>query len=201
MKQFTFKELEIAARYLKEGKVVAFPTETVFGLGVIYDDYDAYKRLIKIKRRNPEKPFTLMLSSIDEIHHYAHLIEKEIRIIEKLMPGEITLLVRAKENLPIWTHFGTNVIGVRVPNDEQILSLIKLVGKPLLVPSANREGEKPLVTDQEVIKEFANEIDGIILGKAKSLLPSTIVKVYDKIEILREGRISLEEILDSIGEN
>lgn len=201
MKEFTYQEIKLAAEYLKKGKIIAFPTETVYGLGVLYDDYDAYMNLVNIKKRSPKRPFSLMLSSIEEINKYALLSKDEIKVINKFMPGDITLLLRAKDNLPTWTHLGTKIIGIRVPDDDQLRQLISLVGKPLLVPSANREGEKPLLNDREVITEFANEIDGIILGQAKSFLPSSVVKVYDKVEILREGRISLKEIIDCIKEN
>ncbi|MFA7508188.1 MAG: L-threonylcarbamoyladenylate synthase [Bacilli bacterium] len=201
MKKFTYQEIELVAEYLRKGKIIAFPTETVFGLGIIYDDSSAYEHLIKIKRRSPEKPFSLMLSSTIEISKYALLSKEEIKVINEFMPGDLTILVRAKDNLPFWTHPGTNVIGIRVPADKQLRRLISLVGAPLLVPSANREGQKPLVNDKEVIEEFGHEIDGIILGEAKSFLPSSVVKVYDKVEILREGRISLKEIMNCTKEN
>lgn len=201
MKRFTKNDLLTAASFLREGKIIAFPTETVFGLGAIYDNHDAYLKLIELKKRPPKKAFTLMFSNINQINDFANLTENDKKVIQTLMPGEITLIVRAKEGLPFWAHLGTNLIGVRVPNDETTLKLIEYVGKPLLVPSANRDGQKPLILDKEVIKEFFNELDGVVLGKAKSALPSTVVKVYDKVEIIREGNISLEEILKIIGEN
>ncbi|NLN80691.1 MAG: hypothetical protein GX132_04830, partial [Erysipelotrichia bacterium] len=97
MKKFTYQEIELVAEYLQKGKIIAFPTETVFGLGIIYDDSNAYEHLIKIKRRSPEKPFSLMLSSTIEISKYALLSKEEIKVINEFMPGDLTILVRAKD--------------------------------------------------------------------------------------------------------
>lgn len=177
--------------------VVAFPTETVMGLGVVYNDYEAYNKLNAIKRRNEDKPYTMMLSCPRDIEKYAYVSEKAKKIITAFMPGSITLLLPAKPGVPGYVTHDSQVIGVRVPSNSEALLLLKEVGLPLLVPSANRSGEKPALNDQQAYEIFKNELDYIISGQATSHIPSTIVDLsHDEIVIVRPGPISLEAIME-----
>lgn len=194
MKVLDNSQLNIAANILKDGGVIAFPTETVFGLGVIYDNKSSYDRLISIKRRPPEKPFTLMCAHVDDIEKYAYVNDKAKKLIKAFMPGQFTIILKAKEGLPTWAVSKEGMIGIRVPDFKLINELISKVEKPLLVPSANKSGEPPLTKDLDVIKVFENEIDAIIKGESTSNVPSSIVMVDDDIHIIRLGLISEEEI-------
>lgn len=194
MKVLDNSQLNIAANILKDGGVIAFPTETVFGLGVIYDNKASYDRLISIKRRPPEKPFTLMCAHVDDIEKYAYVNDKAKKLIKAFMPGQFTIILKAKEGLPSWVVSKEGMVGIRVPDFKLINELISKVGKPLLVPSANKSGEPPLTQDSDVIKVFKNEIDAIIKGESTSNVPSSIVMVDDDIHIIRLGLISEEEI-------
>lgn len=194
MKILDNTQLNIAASILKEGGVIAFPTETVFGLGVIYDNKTSYDRLISVKRRPPEKPFTLMCACVDDIEKYAYVNEKAKKLIKAFMPGQFTIILKAKEGLPSWVVSKEGMVGIRVPDFKLINELISKVGKPLLVPSANKSGESPLTKDSDVIKVFDKEIDAIIKGESTSNVPSSIVMVDDDIHIIRLGLISEEEI-------
>lgn len=194
MKILSKKDIDIAAGILKEGGLIAFPTETVFGLGVIFNNEESYMRLINVKRRPPEKPFTMMLSRKEDISKYAYLDEKSELLVEKFVPGQLTLILRAKPGLPPYVVSKDGFVGVRVPDDKLIQELISKVGKPLLVPSANKSGEKPAYTHEEVISIFDGEIDGVIEGKSISNTPSTIVMVDKDITIVREGLIKKEDI-------
>ena len=189
------KELEEALQALKKHQVIAFPTETVYGLGVFFDDEEAYQLLNKIKRRKEDKPYTMMLDDIDEINNYAYLDEKYLPIVKKYMPGSLTILLRSKSNVPSYVTHGTNVIGIRIPENKEALDLLRYIKKPLLVPSANRSDEKPALNDQEVKDIFADEIKVIIKGKAIGGRPSTIIDLTsEQIKLVRQGPISLEEL-------
>ena len=194
MKVLDNSQLNIAANILKDGGVIAFPTETVFGLGVIYDNKSSYDRLISIKRRPPEKPFTLMCACVDDIKKYAYVNDKAKKLIKAFMPGQFTIILKAKEGLPAWVVSKEGMVGIRVPDFKLINELISKVEKPLLVPSANKSGEPPLTKDLDVIEVFENEIDAIIKGESTSNVPSSIVMVDDDIHIIRLGLISEEEI-------
>ena len=190
-------EIIEAKRALYNHGVIAFPTETVMGLGVLYNDQAAYNKLNKIKRRPEDKPYTLMVKSTKDIGKYAEIDEATQRVIDAFMPGSLTILVRVKEGVvPAYVTHGTNVIGIRVPSNAIALELLKEVETPLLVPSANRSGEKPTLTSDETKAVFGSEIDFIVTGNARKERPSTIVNLANnEVEVVREGPISKEEIL------
>ena len=175
MKLLLKSQLDIAASILNKGGLIAFPTETVFGFGVVFDNEQSYKRLIEVKRRPPEKPFTLMLSSSEEIEKYAFVDERAKKLIVKYMPGQFTIILKAKNNLPSYCMSQEGNVGIRISGDKMVRDLIKKVGKPLLVPSANKSGEAPLTTSNDVSKIFKDEIDAVIEGESASNVPSTIV--------------------------
>ena len=195
MKILKQNQLNEAAKTLKEGGLIAFPTETVYGFGVIFDNKESYDRLIKVKRRPPEKPFTLMCAGIEDIAKYAEINDVAKKLIEAFMPGQFTIILKAKNSLPLWAISKEGNVGIRISSDEMVRELIRKVGKPLLVPSANRSGESPLNHDYEVKEKFENEIDALIEGSSTSTVPSTIVLIDKNITIIREGLISKKDIL------
>lgn len=199
MKNLSIKKQQIkeAKKALYNSKVIAFPTETVMGLGVLYDDYNAYELLNKIKNRREDKPYTMMVKDITSIEQYAFVDEKINRLIKTFMPGSLTLLLKAKDNVPDYVTHNTGVIGIRIPSNPEALELLKEVDKPLLVPSANKAGEKPAYNDKEVKEIFLNELGYIISGCSKSNIPSTIVDVSNGEPVLiREGAILFKDILE-----
>ena len=200
MKLLLKSQLDEAASILNNGGLIAFPTETVFGFGVVFDNEQSYKRLIEVKRRPPEKPFTLMLSSSEEIEKYAFVDERAKKLIAKYMPGQFTIILKAKNNLPSYCVSKEGNVGIRISGDKMVRDLIKKVGKPLLVPSANKSGEAPLTTSDDVSKIFKDEIDAIIEGESTSNVPSTIVLLNENVNVIREGIITKEEIFKTLGE-
>lgn len=198
MKVLNKNELPVAASILQKGGLIAFPTETVFGLGVIYDNKYSYDRLVSVKRRPPEKPFTLMCSCASDIEKYAHVNAAARKLIEAFVPGQFTIILKAKDNLPLWAKSSDGFVGIRVPDDKTIRDLIEQTGKPLLVPSANRSGETPSYCDEDVNKVFGDELDAIIKGESTSKVPSTIVMVDDDVKIIRLGLISGKDIKNAL---
>lgn len=187
--------LEDALKALNDHQVIAFPTETVFGLGVFYDDYQAYNLLNKVKNRHEDKPYTMMLYDINEINKYADINKKYLPIIKKYMPGSLTILVKAKENVPNYVTHNTKIIGIRIPSNKEALDLLSFVKKPLLVPSANKADQKPALNDEEVKAIFNDEIRVIIPGKAVGGQASTIIDLTgEEIKLIRKGPIPLEEL-------
>ena len=201
MKILKQNELDEAAKLLKEGKVIAFPTETVYGLGVVYDDQKAYDSLCQVKRRPPEKPFTLMLADVKEVGKYADLNKQAKALVEAFMPGQFTLITKAKEGLPAWCVSNTGNVGIRIADYDLIRDLIRKTGKPLLVPSANRSGEQPATTAYDVVEVFGEELAAVVEGESISNIPSTIVFVGDKYsDVFREGAVKIEDIKRVISE-
>ena len=187
--------LNRALKALNNHQVISFPTETVFGLGVFYDDKEAYELLNKIKNRREDKPYTMMLDNVNKINEYAFINDKYLPIINKYMPGSLTILLRAKANVPAYVTHDTGVIGVRIPSNKEALELLRFVKKPLLVPSANKADQKPALSADEVKAIFKDEIDIIIPGEISSGEPSTIIDLTgDEIKLIRKGPIPLEEL-------
>lgn len=198
-----------ASEILKNDGILAFPTETVYGLGIVADKLENYNRLVKVKNRTPDKPFTLMFSNLNQVSKYLDLDETSKKLIEKFMPGPITLVLKTKDKkedmnskkdtVPSYLDLNTGFIGIRMPDDKFVLNLIDKVSKPLLVPSCNKSGDEPCKNTDEVLKVFNNEIEAVIDGECANGIPSTVVKIENgKIKILREGQIKEDEILRSI---
>ena len=193
----SLNEFQQAKEALYKHGVIAFPTETVMGLGVLYNDRIAYDKLNEIKRRPEDKPYTLMVKDVNDISEYALIDERTQRVIDAFMPGSITILVPVKRDaVPEYVTHGTGIIGIRIPENKEALEVLKEAKLPLLVPSANRSGEKPALSDKEVKEIFGDEVDYVVSGQAKLAKPSTIVSLVNgEVKVLREGPISEEKIL------
>ena len=192
-------DLKKAAKYLKEGEIIAFPTETVFGLGVKASSKDCFLKLVEVKNRRPDKPFTLMISDLKMVENIVEINETSRKIIEKFLPGELTIIMKAKENIPEYYSLNTGFIGVRMPNDNFILKLISEVNEPLLVPSCNPSDLKPAINYKEADAYFHDKIKAIVKGESISNVPSTVIKIDgDKITLLREGNIKFNKIEEVI---
>lgn len=195
MKLVNFNDKEILKKELDNDGVIAFPTETVFGLGADSSSKKAFNNLVSIKNRTPDKPFTLMCYSIEQVSEILYINDIAKKIIDKFIPGSITLLLKAKENIEDYLHLNSKYVGVRIPNETKLLDFLKFYGKPLLVPSANKSNEEPAKTVKEVFDYFDGEIEYCVIGKCNENIPSTIIQVdEDDIKLIRKGPISESEI-------
>lgn len=195
MKILSLNDINEASEILLEEDVLAFPTETVYGVGVVFDSKEAFNKLVALKHRSPDKPFSLMCGSLEEAMKYVDVSPKAKKLMEHFLPGELTVLVKTKGDLPEWVTLGTGVVGIRVPNSEYTKSLILKVAKPLLVTSANKSGEPTARYFEEVVKVFGNELRAIVEGKCESLVPTTIVNLSkNDLTLVREGPIPFDTI-------
>ncbi|MDP3804629.1 MAG: L-threonylcarbamoyladenylate synthase [Candidatus Omnitrophota bacterium] len=188
------KSISQAADIIKKGGLVAFPTETVYGLGANILDEKAIKRLYKVKNRPRSKPFTVQISDISALKDVwgCRLTKEAAALADKFWPGPLTVILKSKK--------GEN-IGFRIPRHNIALSLIRRAKVPICVPSANLSGNRPPTTAGDVLKELDGKIDLIIDGGATGVgVESTVVDLTVKpVKILREGavtRSSLSEIID-----
>lgn len=178
---------------LNHDEVVAFPTETVFGLGVKFSHLESLEKIYEIKHRSHSKAISLMIYDPKDIEKYAYVNENAQKLINHFMPGMITLVLKKKSILSDDFTAGYDTIGIRIPDDPFVLKLLKEVG-PMLVTSANISGQETLLNDQEVYKQFKGKIKMIVKGKCKNTLASTVIKVDEDVTILRQGCIQEEEI-------
>lgn len=179
--------------------MVAFPTDTVYGLACIYENENALQALKKSKVRPETKPIPTMVSSIRQMEEIAVVNQDVKKLVDEFMPGPLTLILKKRKHLPDYVTNGLDTIGIRMPDDDFILHLIDLVEKPLLVTSANISGEEPGETGEEVLEQLNGRIDAIVMGKAKGTTSSTIVDMTsDTYNILREGPITEKMIKEEL---
>ncbi len=197
------KENQIAeaSKILLQGEVLAFPTETVYGLGVVYDNFSSFNKLVQIKNRPADKPFTVMCSNLKQIKELAIIDEKTRKVIDKLMPGELTILLRPKQNIYPWVSLNTCKIGIRIPKHDYTIKLLNKVNKPLLVPSANPSDEPPALDYIDALRYFDGKIAGIVRSESKRHKPSTIIDLTgEDIKLIREGNLAWNYILKVLEE-
>ena len=188
METLTEQQIYEIIKALNEAKIVAVPTETVYGLAVKLDSERAVLKLMGWKDRGIEsgKVFTLMVADKKEIENYAQVSNVAGRIIEKYFPGELTLVLPKNEQFKHFYFDNFETIGMRVPDHKFMLELLRQTG-PLLVTSANLRGGEPAKSFEEVEKLG---IDVVVRGETGGSLPSTIVKIEnEEIKILRQGEL------------
>ncbi len=179
---------------LINGGIVAFPTDTVFGLACIMEK-EAIAKVYEAKGRSFDKPLPMMCDSFKMIDEVAYVSEKAKKIIDVLTPGALTLIFQKKEIVEDYVTMGKKTIGIRVPKDDFILHLIEQIGMPILVTSANVSGEASLLKWRDVLACMDGKIDAIVCEDAKGECASTIIDVTEEdIKVLREGPVSLKEI-------
>ncbi len=182
--------LRKAIDVLQRGGVVAFPTETFYGLGVRYDNEDALRRLYEVKKRPMEKAIPLLVKDIHQVETIVEEIPPLARqLMERYWPGPLTIVLRARPEVSPLLTAGTGKVAVRVPGESFALELVRAAGFPITATSANPSGAPPATTAQEVLKYFTVELDLIVDGgKSLSEEPSTIVEIVQEgVKLLRRG--------------
>lgn len=187
-----------AADVLSRGGIVLFPTDTLYGLAVDVRDAAAVARLIALKGRDVGKAISVILPSASEIGNYADVSDKARRLIEKHLPGPLTLVLPIK-NKDLLYLAADGTIGIRVPNDPFTLELGGAFNAPYTATSANVSGKSTLSSIPEILTQFgasANMIDLVIdAGPRVGGVGSTVVRVIgEEIEILREGALTASDL-------
>jgi L-threonylcarbamoyladenylate synthase len=180
-------DLVAAAEALRGGKIVVFPTETVYGVGCRYDDDSAKQRIFALKQRDAGKPLGVYLAETEEISRYAVVSQAAEKLIEAFLPGPLTLVL-------LGLRGGT--LGFRVPSDEIAKRLISLGGTGLAGTSANLSGQPSAVEGREAIAALSGKVDVIIdAGKTELGRASTVIDLSDDYPVLlREGVISAKDL-------
>ncbi len=190
---------------LSAGGVVAFPTETVYGLGAISTSDEAVSKVFQVKNRPKFNPLIIHVENTEMALKLCDFSEKAFLLAEKFWPGPLTIIGQKKENLNISTlaTAGLDTIAVRVPRDRIAQELIKCVGVPIAAPSANISGKLSCTTTEDIIEKLSKRIDGIILGPQCELgLESTVIDCSDdSCNLMRLGSLPFEEIKDFLSIN
>jgi L-threonylcarbamoyladenylate synthase len=197
-------ELDEVVETLNNRGVIVFPTETVYGMGGSALEEDAVDKIYRTKQRPRNKPLSIMLSKKEDIEKYAYIQnDLERKIIDKCLPGPLTIILKKKDNIGKGFTKDVDTIGIRIPENKIAQAILNKVNYPLVAPSANISGEESGIDISKIILEFGSVVDAIIDGgKPEIGLDSTIVQVVDNdIKILRQGRMTKDDILYKISDN
>ena len=192
-----YTKLKEPAKIIKDGGIVVFPTETVYGIGVNGLNKNALKKLYEVKQRPLNKPISLLVNSIEMINQLTKNITKlEYALMKEFFPGPLTIILQKKDIVPNILTANSDTVGIRMPSNKIALKLIEYAGVPIATPSANLSGKPTGTNFKDIIKDFDGKADYFIDGKiSKTGFASTIIKVTDEVpHILRQGPITKEQI-------
>lgn len=193
--KYTKQDLNKINEILLNGGIVAFPTDTVFGLGCVINK-QAIDKIYSAKGRSFDKPLPMMCNGLKMIESVAKVSEGASKIINKFVPGALTLIFNKKDNVEDFVTNGKPTIGIRVPDDKWILDLISELNQPILVTSANLSDTGSLTKWEDVYSQLNGKIDAIVTEDASGETSSTIIDVTDGVKLLRQGPISLDDIME-----
>jgi L-threonylcarbamoyladenylate synthase len=188
--------IQSAARLVKRGGVIVYPTDTVYGVGCDPFNEDSVKRLFMIKGERT-KPFPILASGIEDAEKIAQITEEALKLAKKFWPGPLTVVLRKKPSLPSIVTVNLNSVAVRIPNHDMALRLIRLSGGLLIGTSANKTGKKSPRTASEAAEQIGDEVDLILDGGAAPIGASSAIidLTGEKPKILRKGSIKLDDLL------
>ncbi len=195
IEKITDLDIELVGQEMRNGKIVVFPTETVYGIGTNACDENACRKIYELKQRPSNKPLIVLISDMDmlcEIVQDINDIEK--KLIEKFWPGPLTIIFEKKSNAKLTdiVTAGQKSVGVRMTDGKVARMLIQKAGVPIVAPSANLSGKPSATKMKNIMKDLGDKVDYILdCGDIKDETTSTLVKVENEvIHILRQGKIS-----------
>ena len=198
------KELHVAAQLLKEGQLVAFPTETVYGLGAPIFSPKTIGKIFEAKKRPQDNPLIAHVATMADFESLAKDLPKAFfRLADEFFPGPLTLVVKKKEQVPSIVTASLDTIAIRMPNHPLALELIHEMGTPLVAPSANLSGSPSCTTAEHVLEDFKGKIAAVIDGgPCMHGLESTVIDLvsFETPTLLRQGALKKEAIEDVLGQ-
>ncbi len=203
-----------AAEVLRQGGVVAFPTETSYGLGAVIDHPQALRHIYEIKKRPADKPLLVLIDSIADLSSIVDTVpDMAKRLMDRFWPGPLTILFPVAKGLAYPLHCGTGKIGVRISSNPWATALVHATGRPITATSANVSGSSAAVSAEEAKRQLISPAPDYVLdgGRLEKGTCSTIVDVTDSttlrqrgdrttvpIKIIRQGVISSEELFRTV---
>lgn len=198
----TEENVQKAAEVLRNGGIVAFPTDTVYGLGAVCTNETAVSKLFQAKGRDEGKPLSVLVGNLEQVKELSETIpESAYLLMRAFWPGALTVVLQKKPEVSDRVSAGRETIGIRMPDSDTARMLIRLAGSPLAAPSANTSGKRSAVTAEEVKEDLFGKIDFLLDGgRCPLALSSTVVDLTGaEPEILREGSITKAMIDEALG--
>lgn len=195
--QVSPETIEKAAEVLRRGGLVVFPTETVYGLAADATNEPAVLRIFEVKGRPVGNPLPVQVASVDDVRSLVKSIPASaVRMMQDFFPGPLTIVFEAGEGVSPLITAGTGKIGVRMPDHDAALDMIREFGGPIIATSANLSGQNAPVTAEEAIENLGGGVDFVVdAGPARIKMSSTVVDVTtDPPGILRKGSVSEKDL-------
>lgn len=196
------EELRVVCNLIKNGEIVIFPTETVYGIGANAFDEKAVGKIFMAKGRPSDNPLIVHIADKQKIYEIAKdITEVEQKLIDYFMPGPFTLILKKTDKIPNIVSAGLDTVGIRMPDHIIAKGIITFSGVPIAAPSANVSGKPSGTMVEDIRRELEGKVSAIVDGGESQIgLESTVVKVIDEIPcILRPGAITPEQIEEVIG--
>ena len=185
------EQISNGVEILKKGGVIAYPTDTVYGIGCNIFDEKAVKRVFELKGRNYNQPLSVAVSNFKMLEQLAFITEKEKEILQKLLPGPFTIILPKKPVVSGLVTADSELVGLRIPDYKQVIEMINKAGFPIVTTSANLSGKEPPVRAEEVDLE----VDFVVEGECKHKEPSTVIDLKDR-KVIREGAGKINHLLN-----
>ena len=180
--------IDQAVSVLREGGVIVYPTDTIYGLGCAISNKRAILRLVAIKGRDPKKPLSIVCSDLSQVSEYAVISKVAYRILRHCLPGPYTFVLPATLKVPKLLLTRQKTIGIRVPDHPVPLSLVGQLGEPIIGTSANKSNEENITDPDELKDRLGSQVDMILATGTLPVEPSSVISlVDDRVEILRRG--------------
>lgn len=175
---------------LQEGGVIVFPTDTVYAYGCDVKDKRAIERIYWLKKMDRHKPLSFIFTEISQVNNYARNISDDAyKIMKKALPGPYTFIFRASKLVPKIVVTNQKTVGVRIPDNNIALDIVRALGRPLIATSVNNLSGDYIVEPRDLEKVYKNEVDLVIDSGPRISSPSTVVDMTgDVINVIREGK-------------
>ncbi|MBI5557555.1 MAG: threonylcarbamoyl-AMP synthase [Deltaproteobacteria bacterium] len=181
---------------LRQGAVIAYPTDTMYGIGCDIFNQRAVKRIYQIKKRDKSKPFSFICASLKDVSQYCFLSNSAYRLMKKCLPGPYTFVLPAMKIVPKIMMTKQKTVGIRVPANNICQQLVNALGNPILTTSATLEEESYLSEAFEVEEKIGNQIDMIIDGEPITPSPSSVISLIgDEVRVLRVGKGDVSDLV------
>ncbi len=180
--------IDKVAGILREGGVMAYPTDTIYGFGCDIFSKKAIQRIYQIKKRNRQKPFSFICSDLKNISQYAQVTNAAYKIMKRCLPGPYTFILPGSKLVPKIMLTKRKTVGIRVPNNNISLAIVKSLDHPIISTSVGLSGGEILTDPLQIEERFGSQIDLTIDGGILANQPSSIISLLDdQVEIIREG--------------
>lgn len=177
-----------AVQLLEKGGVIAYPTDTTYGIGCSIFNKRGIERIYLLKQREKKKPFSFICSDISEVARYSKVSNYSFKILKRYLPGPYTFVLNASSVVPDLLVTKQKTVGIRIPNNKICLAIVNQLGHPIITTSANISGEEPIGDPVQVEQELGKKLDLVINGGTLSANVSSVISLIDDIPVvLRKG--------------